>query len=1171
MKKFIIAFLCLLGIGMSANAAISYVKTDITDLATGDIVVIADQTSKKAMSNDKGADAAPTATAITLSSDNSEITSTVSDNLLWKVSVSDGNYTFYKADDETKWLYSINQNNGVRVGTGDNKVFTWDSGYLKNTGTPRYVGVYSNQDWRCYTSTTVNIKDTKTVFYKQMDDTPAKPVVSIAVTPPTKTEYIVGETLDTTGCVVTATYDDASTADVTLALCEFTPETFDTAGTQTVTVTYLDKTATFDVTVNALPVLVSIAITTPPTKTTYEVGETLDTNGCVVTATYDNGDSEDVTADCMFSPSKLLRVGEQVVTVSYSEKETSFNVNVSMNPSLEEVIINPETDQHTIVPNAQIVAEQHYLTNPIILLASSEGGSNVPKYYDSGKDFRVYANGTLAISTNGNNMKKIVFILSTQGKKRLPETTPSTGSVSRYTPEDEDIWTVTWEGDASEVTFTVGEKAIYGSESTSGGQLCFRYIDIFDTESELLPAGLEFSVATATAGLGSPFTAPTLSKETDAAVTYTSSNESVATVDASTGEVTLVAAGTTTITARTSATATYKSGSASYDLIVYSAAYQTLADWIAAKPETASPIMSNATAVYQNDKNLYITDGSSWILIYGDLDTNYINGDEILAGYAGNYDDYYGLPEMVPEASTFKKGDSGTAVLPFDKEISGIGEANMNQYVKFTGVNITNVVGSEATMIDGNHETVMLYNKFSIENFNAWVGATVIGFVAKYNDKIRIYPTEIVGGERPTYTFYKVLDKAELAEGDKIIIVNEENKVALSSAKENYRDITDIEIEEDEISVIDGSAVQILTLEAGKTIVEEGQLAEDGFRFYTSDGYYLSANASSNYLKTVTTKDNKSLATTFDFDQDGSVDIIFAEGDARYLQYNNQNTRFSCYKNTQSKVQIYKQQKECCGLAEAKALAHGSRFYLDAELLVLKKHGERVYVYDTNDDSYALVILEGNELEAGSVITGKWKGTTRLIDGQKRLVPDAMLTESERREVVLDPVTIAYDNASSLTEELDARPIRLLDCGVVNSWTTSADATYPLYLVKTSASSEGDEETPNQIIRRAGGEQWVQITARNMFGLGGPSLDPDQMAKYDHIDAFANMGSNGIEVYPSALSSNTPIITGIETITADDKAGETYYVDMFGRRVAQPTTGFYLKVSGTQVAKVLVK
>lgn len=94
---------------------------------------------------------------------------------------------------------------------------------------------------------------------------------------------------------------------------------------------------------------------------------------------------------------------------------------------------------------------------------------------------------------------------------------------------------------------------------------------VFETiqgSSALKPAGLSFPQATYTAFLGQAFNAPELTKATDAAAIYTSSNPEVATVDAATGEVTLVAAGETIIKAATEATDTYKAGEASYTLTV---------------------------------------------------------------------------------------------------------------------------------------------------------------------------------------------------------------------------------------------------------------------------------------------------------------------------------------------------------------------------------------------------------------------------------------------------------------------------------------------------------------------------------------------------------------------------------------------------------------------------
>ena len=68
--------------------------------------------------------------------------------------------------------------------------------------------------------------------------------------------------------------------------------------------------------------------------------------------------------------------------------------------------------------------------------------------------------------------------------------------------------------------------------------------------------------------LGEPFTAPDLTKATNAPVTFSSDKETVATVDAATGAATIVGVGTARITATAEANEEYKAGSASYLLTV---------------------------------------------------------------------------------------------------------------------------------------------------------------------------------------------------------------------------------------------------------------------------------------------------------------------------------------------------------------------------------------------------------------------------------------------------------------------------------------------------------------------------------------------------------------------------------------------------------------------------
>ena len=148
-----------------------WVLTAITDLADGDIIAIVDQTSSKAMSNDKGTGAAPTATAVTLNATKSNITSEVPSTIQWVFKVDGSSYKFQKPG-SSNYLYCFDNNNGLRVGTSSDNAFTFTSNFLYNTGKKRWIGVYSSQDWRCYTGSTPtginNIKNTVTAFYKKV-------------------------------------------------------------------------------------------------------------------------------------------------------------------------------------------------------------------------------------------------------------------------------------------------------------------------------------------------------------------------------------------------------------------------------------------------------------------------------------------------------------------------------------------------------------------------------------------------------------------------------------------------------------------------------------------------------------------------------------------------------------------------------------------------------------------------------------------------------------------------------------------------------------------------------------------------------------------------------------------------------------------------------------------
>ena len=157
-------------------------------------------------------------------------------------------------------------------------------------------------------------------------------IESITVTtPPSKTTYFAGEALDLAGLVVTATYNNGSSQAVTgysTSLDE--GAALNIVGQQSVTVSYEGKSAEFTVTVNEV-VIESIAVTTPPLKTMYFAGERLDLAGLVITATYNNGNSQAVTdyGTLPAAGAALNNVGQQSVTVSYEGMTAEFTVTVN--------------------------------------------------------------------------------------------------------------------------------------------------------------------------------------------------------------------------------------------------------------------------------------------------------------------------------------------------------------------------------------------------------------------------------------------------------------------------------------------------------------------------------------------------------------------------------------------------------------------------------------------------------------------------------------------------------------------------------------------------------------------------------------------------------------------------------------------------------------------------
>ena len=166
------------------------------------------------------------------------------------------------------------------------------------------------------------------------------------ITPPTETAYEIGDTIDLTGMVVYAFYSDGTSHEI--SNYTYSPHVVSSASDTEVTITYTEdgitKTAIQDITVGNTPNLVSIAVSVPPTKVIYKAGEYFDPSGMVVTATFDNGTTKNVSG-YTYSPTRTLQQDDNVITISYTKKgitkTTTQNITVVYLTSI--AITNPPT------------------------------------------------------------------------------------------------------------------------------------------------------------------------------------------------------------------------------------------------------------------------------------------------------------------------------------------------------------------------------------------------------------------------------------------------------------------------------------------------------------------------------------------------------------------------------------------------------------------------------------------------------------------------------------------------------------------------------------------------------------------------------------------------------------------------------------------------------------
>lgn len=200
------------------------------------------------------------------------------------ISISLGNVNStnaYVDDNETRtyssYIMTVNAPEGYVLKKIEFVGTTWQSSTLNasagNMGAPKiWSGNVSYVEF--YFAGTCKIKNVEITYEKAA---PAKTLTSIAITgEPAKVTYETGESFNPEGLTVTATYDDESTADVTVdATWTFDPAVFNTTGSVTVIALAAyggkDGVAEYTVTVSAKP----LKLTITPATGTYTSAQTV--------------------------------------------------------------------------------------------------------------------------------------------------------------------------------------------------------------------------------------------------------------------------------------------------------------------------------------------------------------------------------------------------------------------------------------------------------------------------------------------------------------------------------------------------------------------------------------------------------------------------------------------------------------------------------------------------------------------------------------------------------------------------------------------------------------------------------------------------------------------------------------------------------------------------------
>lgn len=256
---------------------------------------------------------------------------------------------------------------------------------------------------------------------------------------------------------------------------------------------YTDSDAASKPQTTAAPkTLVSIALTTDPTQTTYNVNDTFSLAGAVVTATYSDESTADVTASCT-TEYDFSTTGNKTVTISYTEgnitRTTTFNVTVAIVDKLSIATTGVTGTNYSSWSDKSKAAQSSGINSTAVYAGNSAGGNNTIQLRSNN------SNSGIITTTSGGVVKKITVkwsstttdgrTLDIYGKNSAYST-----AADLYGNNAGTLLGSIVKGTSTEVTVT-GDYEFVGLRSNNGAM----YIDEIDIEWETAATKYDVTIA----------------------------------------------------------------------------------------------------------------------------------------------------------------------------------------------------------------------------------------------------------------------------------------------------------------------------------------------------------------------------------------------------------------------------------------------------------------------------------------------------------------------------------------------------------------------------------------------------------------------------------------------------------------------------------------------------